>query len=169
MAAAVTRGTERLGLIYGAGSFDVLQAPPGNYFINFLTRTDATTKAGTYRVAAGLKPAAPVVTLSSTPQNPPAGSAVDITWSTQNATSCVASGGWSGSRATSGTERLANVSAAATLTLTCTGAGGNTASTTTITPAVTGSGGGGGAAGLLALFGLAGMLVLHRRHIAMSV
>src|SRR5690606_3330236 len=50
-----------------------------------------------------------------------------------NATSCIASGRWSGSRATSGTARTSTLTAPSnTFTLTCTGPGGQAAASTTV-------------------------------------
>ncbi len=58
-----------------------------------------------------------------------------LTWSTTPAaTSCAASGDWSGSKATSGTETLANVSASKSYTLTCTWPGDTSCRLTWIPP-----------------------------------
>ena len=59
---------------------------------------------------------------------------------TTNATTCTASGGWSGSKATSGSQTLTNLTSTATYTLTCTGTGGSGSNSATVT--VTGGGGG---------------------------
>ena len=72
----------------------------------------ATTLAGT---------PAPTVTISANPTSVSSGGSSTLTWSSTNATSCTASGGWSGSKATSGTQTLANLTTTATYTLTCTG------------------------------------------------
>ena len=79
---------------------------------------------------------APTVTVSASPGSLTAGAVSVITWSSTNATSCTASGAWSGTRATSGTENVGPITAAATYTLTCTGAGGsgNGAVTVNFTP-----------------------------------
>lgn len=62
-----------------------------------------------------------------------AGDSTTLTWSTQNASSCTASGGWSGSRATEGSELAGPLSANTTYTLTCTGSsGGNALVMTTV-------------------------------------
>jgi hypothetical protein len=72
---------------------------------------------------------------------------VQLTWSSQNATSCTASGSsaWTGPEATSGSTSIV-VDTTAMLTLTCTGAGGSAAQSVTVTaaPLPTKSGGGGG-------------------------
>lgn len=60
-----------------------------------------------------------------------------LTWSTTNATSCSASGAWSGSKSTSGSETTAALSASATYMLNCTGTGGSASGGTTVS--VTGS------------------------------
>ena len=46
---------------------------------------------------------------------------VILTWSTINASSCTASGGWSGTKATSGTETITNLTNTTSFTLSCTG------------------------------------------------
>jgi len=48
---------------------------------------------------------------------------VTLTWNTVNASSCTASGGWSGTKATSGNETINNVTQTTTFTLSCTGSG----------------------------------------------
>jgi len=73
-------------------------------------------------------PIAPTVTISADPVSVTSGSPSYLTWSSTNATSCTASNGWSGSKATSGT----NVSTGAltsttTFTIACTGPGGTSA------------------------------------------
>ncbi len=54
------------------------------------------------------------------------GQSTTLTWSTSYATSCVASGAWSGSKAVSGSEVVIPSPPSATYTLTCTGPGGST-------------------------------------------
>ncbi len=100
-----------------------------------------------------------MVTITASPDRlTSAGGAVDLTWSSQNATACTASGAWSGAKAVSGTERSSMITAASTFTLACTGAGGTTTSNVTVSMLADppGGGGGGGAfdwtwLGLLAL------------------
>lgn len=70
--------------------------------------------------------AAVISTFTSTSSSTEIGSTVDISWSTTNASSCNASGAWSGSKGTSGTETVTIETVGNnTFTLTCTGAGGN--------------------------------------------
>ena len=75
---------------------------------------------------------APVVTLSANPTTLDSGGTSTLTWSTTNATSCTASGAWSGSRAVSGSEPTGTITAMSTFTLTCTGPGGSGSRSTSI-------------------------------------
>src|SRR5262249_23125734 len=52
-----------------------------------------------------------------------------------NATSCSALGGWSGAKATSGSQSTGNLTANTTFTLTCTGSGGSANQSATVTVA----------------------------------
>jgi hypothetical protein len=77
---------------------------------------------------------APTVTLTANPQSMAVGSTSTLTWTSTNATSCTASGAWSGAQATSGTHGTGALSANATYSLVCSGIGGTstTVSTTVI-------------------------------------
>lgn len=74
-------------------------------------------------------PTAPTVTLSASPTSIASGASSTLTWSSTNATSCTASGDWSGSKATSGSQSTGALTASKTYTITCTGAGGTTSPT----------------------------------------
>ena len=82
---------------------------------------------------------APTVSIAANPTSVSSGGSSTLTWSSTDATSCTASGGWSGSKATSGTQSLSNLTSTATYTLTCTGAGG-TSSPASATVTVTAPG-----------------------------
>jgi hypothetical protein len=89
---------------------------------------------------------APTVSISANPMSVAAGSASSLTWSSINATSCTASGGWSGTKATSGSNQTTGALTAAsntTFQLTCSDAAGRSNSAT-VTVSVSGGGGGGG-------------------------
>src|SRR6202453_4359004 len=84
----------------------------------------------------------PTVALSASPSTVNSGSGSTLTWSSNHATACTASGMWSGTKATSGSQATGALTANATYVLTCTGAGGSatqaaTVSVTTPTPAPT--------------------------------
>ena len=61
-----------------------------------------------------------------------------MTWSSTNATSCSASGAWSGAKSVSGSLSTGTLLASSTFTLNCSGAGGS--SSNAVTVSVTGSG-----------------------------
>jgi hypothetical protein len=114
--------------------------------------------------------AAPTVTLEVSPNSIIVGQSATLTWSSSNATSCTASGAWTGAQAMSGMLTITPASSgASTYTLTCSGAASATASSSanlTVTappPAVTSLSGkaGGGGLGLWTLLGL-GLLATSR-------
>ena len=74
----------------------------------------------------------PTVALSASPSSVSTGASSTLTWSSANATSCAASGEWSGTLATSGSRSTGALSAATTFTITCKGAGGTTSRTETV-------------------------------------
>jgi hypothetical protein len=69
----------------------------------------------------------PIVSVTAAPMNVAAGSSSMITWSSSNAATCTASGGWSGSKATSGSASSGALMADTLFSLTCTSAEGETA------------------------------------------
>jgi uncharacterized protein (DUF1800 family) len=73
------------------------------------------------------------VTLSATPSTVTLGQSATISWSARNATSCTASGGWSGSKATSGSEPTGALNVTTTYRLACTGDGGTVSRSVTVT------------------------------------
>lgn len=109
----------------------------------------------------------PVVSLTASSATPVAGQPLTLTWTTSNATACIASGAWAGSRATSGSQVVTPaVAASLTYLLSCSGAGGTTTGTLAVTvsaapPAASGGSGGGG--GSWDLTGLAVLALLAAR------
>lgn len=75
----------------------------------------------------------PAVILLASPNWVRAGGTSTLQWSSAGATSCTASGGWSGTKATSGTWRSGGLTANQSFTLTCSGAGGSIATTVAVT------------------------------------
>ena len=75
---------------------------------------------------------APTVTLSVSPSSITSGDSATLSWSSTNASSCTASGGWSGGKNTSGSQSVSPTSNA-TYTLTCTGTGGSANKSVTVT------------------------------------
>lgn len=76
-------------------------------------------------------PPAPTVALSANPSSIILGGTSTLTWSSTNATSCIASGGWSGSAPISGNIAVFPTSTT-TYTLTCAGVGGTSSPANTM-------------------------------------
>ena len=87
-------------------------------------------------------PPSPSVTLSANPTSVIYNTASTLTWSSSSVTSCTASGGWTGSRGTAGTQSTGNLTATQTYNLQCTGLSGPAQASATVTVAPpSGSGG----------------------------
>jgi hypothetical protein len=152
---AVTRGSARAGEIIGAGTFS-FAATPGKYFVNLLATPSAAVGYGTLGLDVRATPPVPGVVLAATPVTVVTGRSVTLTWSSTDATTCVASGGWSGARPLAGAETIAAVNANTSFKLACTGPGGGKEATVAVTVTAAPSSGGGGGMDwvLLALLGL---------------
>jgi hypothetical protein len=74
----------------------------------------------------------PSVSLSASPTSVTSGGTSKLTWSSSDVTSCTASGGWSGSLATSGSQATDAISAPTSYTLTCSGADGSASNSVTV-------------------------------------
>jgi len=70
--------------------------------------------------------------LSASPSVINSGGSSMLTWSSTNATSCSASGAWSGKEPTSGNSSTGQLKVSSTYTLTCTGTGGNATATAVV-------------------------------------
>jgi hypothetical protein len=158
---AVTRGATRAGEIVGDGRFS-FAATPGQYFVNLLATPDAALGYSTLGVHVDATPAGPVVVLGASATSVQAGGSVMLTWTSTDATSCAASGGWSGSRATSGSATVGPLNSDTTFTLTCSGAGGSDDESVAITITPEQRSGGGGAFDWLTL-GALGLLAAAAR------
>jgi hypothetical protein len=111
-------------------------------------------------------PVAPTLTLAS--NSITLGSSTMISWSSTNTTGCTASGSWSGSLASSGSQSLTPTATGTdTYTLVCANDAGAlsapTSVTLTVTAAAAGGSHGGGAFGLYSLLGLMGLCVARMR------
>lgn len=113
-----TQGSESVGPFLGNASFNL-----------------SCTGAGgtTQRTVAVSLLAAPGVTFSANPTTVTSGARSTLTWSSTNATACAATGGWSGAKATSGSEQTPVLNATTNFVLECTGLGGATERTVTVT------------------------------------
>ncbi len=77
-------------------------------------------------------PSTPVVSISASPSSITSGESTTLSWSSSDVTSCTASGGWSGTRATSGNLSVSPTTTT-TYTLTCTGTNGSANQSATVT------------------------------------
>jgi hypothetical protein len=83
---------------------------------------------------------APVVTFDASPTTLSPGKSSTLSWNATNATTCTASGAWSGAKATSGSESTGPLQSSKSYTITCGGSGGTMSQTvgvTVTTPAPT--------------------------------
>ena len=78
---------------------------------------------------------APTVTFSASPATVASGASAVLSWSSSHATSCAASGGWTGTLAVSGSYKTPALSASQTYTLACTGPGGTVTRSAAVTVA----------------------------------
>ena len=78
-------------------------------------------------------PPVPTVSLTANPMSVANGASSTLTWSSTNATSCTASGAWSGAKATSGNQPTGALTASGNYTLACTGSGGSASASATVT------------------------------------
>ena len=79
----------------------------------------------------GGTPVVPVVNLSVSSATIDQGQSATLNWDSTDATSCTVSGGWSGSRATSGSE-LVSPTATTSYTISCDGDGGSISASVTV-------------------------------------
>jgi len=121
-----TSGTQSTGSLTMAGSYSLTCTGPGG-----------TSNVATANVSVV---AAPTVTLTANPISVASGGTSTLTWSSTNATSCTATGGWSGTKGPSGTLGTATLAATTSYSLTCSGIGGTSnvvTATVSVVPAPT--------------------------------
>jgi hypothetical protein len=161
LALVVSNDGAVVGKIYGGGTFTI-PATPGDYLVNFIAQPGGTpAQYGLFGLQ--VVNSAPVVTLTASPTTVVTGATTKLTWTTTNATACMASGGaFTGSQAVSGSASVA-VSATTTYKLDCTGPGGSVTGSAIVTATAppAGSSHGGGSLDLWAL-GILGVLASIR-------
>jgi hypothetical protein len=129
--------------VIASGSFSFpMPTTPGSYELRFV-RDDINGVSG--RTVLAKSPlitvqasTLPAVTFSASPAFITSGQSATLTWSSTNTTSCTASGGWSGTKAISGSLAVAPT-ASTTYTLTCIGASGTATQSTVVSISATGS------------------------------
>jgi hypothetical protein len=167
----VTQGANNLGRIFSLGNLTLNATVAGDYFINLIAQPAAAAgiSAGTYSLQ--MAPA-PTVSFNSSAMSVNQGGTVTLSWSVQNATSCTAKDGWSGTQQLPmGTFQTPPLTANTLFTLSCTGVGGTTTTQslniTVASAPAKGGGGGGGAIDAIIVLGLttlvARRLLPHRK------
>ena len=81
----------------------------------------------------GHKP--PTISLSANPTTLTMNGSTTIKWRSKHASDCTASGDWSGSKATSGSQTISVLTTDSTFNLSCSGAGGNASDSVSVTVA----------------------------------
>jgi len=160
LALIATSGNTVVGSIFNAGQLQLTLAS-GTYVLSVLAQVGPSVNYGLYGLNLAPAPPAPTVTLTASASSVTSGQSATLTWSSTNATSCTASGGWNGTLATSGSQSTGALTESGSFTLTCTGGGGTgTATVSVAVGAAAASGkGGGGALTPEALLALAAVLV----------
>lgn len=164
-AVAVTRGPELISQLFGGGTV-TFDTQPGTHSISVLAKPATAADYGAWGFEVAATPPPPTVSLDSSAASVPNQGTVTLAWSSTGATGCTASGGWSGSKAASGTETSAALTAQTTFNLLCTGPGGTASDsvTVTISTASPNNGGSGSTgAGFLMLCGALLWSLLGRR------
>lgn len=118
-----TAGNQGTGALTSTSTFTLVCGGPGGSAGQSITVT----------VDAPPLPPAPTVSLSANPSSIPYDGSSTLNWSSTNATSCVASGDWSGNKAISGSKVKNNLTATSTFILTCSGDGGSAGQSVTVT------------------------------------
>lgn len=166
LALAVTRGDQRVASVFGSGRV-TFTGTAGRHTVNLLGRVGAATEFGAFGLRVEPTPAPPSITLAAAPLEVRRDGVTTLTWSSTGATSCTASDGWSGARATSGSVTSAPLTSDTRFSLTCTGPGGQaTARVDVRVKAAAGGGGGGVGSGLLALLTVLACAARARRVVA---
>ncbi|MBY0328575.1 hypothetical protein K2Q02_00555, partial [Patescibacteria group bacterium] len=99
----------------------------------YCTGAGGTSATQYATVTVGVATPAPTVSISASPTSVTSGGSSTLSWSTTNATSCTASNGWTGAKATSGSALTGGLYSSTTYTLLCVGPGGNANASTTVT------------------------------------
>jgi chitodextrinase len=119
-----------------SGSITIPTVPNLGSDYNLATDADGNTR--TYPTLAGAyisntSSSAPTVSISAAPTTINSGQSSTLTWSSTNATSCSASGAWSGNLATSGSQSTGALASTSIYSLACTGPNGSASASVTVT------------------------------------
>ena len=141
----LTWASEHATLCTASGAWSGALAPDGSRTVGPMASSgefalECSGVGGTARdtvtvaVASAPAPGAVSVALSASPRWVAPGSASMLSWNSREATSCTASGGWSGAKPTSGSAATGPISADRTFNLSCAGPSGSAIAMTTVSP-----------------------------------
>ena len=109
---------------------------PGDYFAKVRAERGDQVAENTILIKIYNCYSSPEVDIKANGSNGPVtvsyGSSVALSWSSVNANSCTASGGWSGSKSLSGSQTITNLTSSKTYTITCEGSGGTDSDSVTV-------------------------------------
>ncbi|MGP8114707.1 MAG: choice-of-anchor D domain-containing protein [Steroidobacteraceae bacterium] len=161
-----TSGDNWTGQLAASGSQSVSEASSGNYNYALTCIAQGVSATATATVAVTL----PTVTLSAAPTSITVGQSVTLTWTSENAVTCVASGGqpgdgWATTRSLNGTATVTpNTAGTITYTITCSSGPESPQSIAqVIATSPPSSAGGGGALDPITLLSLLTMIGLRQR------
>jgi hypothetical protein len=120
-----------------SGSLVVAPMNTTTYILACTNSAGTAQSATKITVNSAAPPPAPTATLKAGAASISSGGSTTLTWSSTNASSCTASGGWTGTEAANGTKSVSPTTTT-TYTLDCTGSGGKALVSATVT--VNGSG-----------------------------
>jgi hypothetical protein len=120
-----------------SGSLNVKPTSTTTYVLACSNSAGTAQSATKITVNSAAPPPAPTVTLKAGTASISSGGSTTLTWSSTNASSCTASGGWTGTEADSGTKGVSPTTTTS-YTIDCTGSGGKALASATV--AVNGSG-----------------------------
>jgi len=143
-AAATSGGAAVTGTVSVSGNtatFTPLAPLAGSTLYTATITTDAGDAAGNKLAAnfawtfttMAVAPPPPTVSLAANPASVASGGSSTLTWSSSDASSCTASGAWSGAKGISGNEATGALTVSSTFVLACNGAGGTASASATVT------------------------------------
>lgn len=113
-------------------SSSVAVTTSGSYDLTCSGRGGSATQSVNVTVDSATTPDPTTISLTASPTSVAYNGSSMLNWSSTNATACVASGAWSGTKAVSGSLTLSNLTASGSYTLSCTGSGGTATQSVTV-------------------------------------
>ena len=117
------------------GSYRTTVSQTSSYSVNCDRLADGSGISASTTVTVA-PPPKPVVNLAASPKSITAGQSSTLSWSSANATSCSASGAWSGGKSLSGSASTGILIKSQTYSLSCSGSGGSATASATVTVSI---------------------------------